>query len=241
MENEQVLLKVQKLLKLAEKAGTPEEAATAMAKASELLAKHDLGLDDLSGLSPNSPNEENFGKPSQEFVQSTSRVMRWKARMLTTIAREHCCKSWIMPKQGIVLLGHEKNRQTVKYLWNSICNQIDDFTKRNAYGCGGDYVNAYRCGMVETISVRLKGSTQKAVQETYQENAGNSMALVRIDRAIDLMKKLANEVQHETPGLRNLPGRAVNSFGFNHGKRDGHKVAISNAKDGLGSGQKKLK
>lgn len=235
--NDKILAKVEKLFRLAEKAGTAEEATTAMGMASELLAKYGLNLQDLK---EKAPQEENFGVPEKEFLVCSKRVILWKSKLANIIAKEHCCKIWRVPKSGIVILGHEKNKQIVKYLYNSFVRQIDDMTKRNAYGRGGDYVNSYRHGVVDTLGRRLKGSTEKAIKKEYQENANNSSALVVIDRALELQKKLQQEVLARTPRLTKSKGSKMRSDGYYHGQKDGNKISISSGAGSISSGIKKI-
>lgn len=235
---EKVINKVQKLLRLAEKAGTPEEAGSAFAMASALLAKHGLGLDDLSVENQN--QDENFGNVESELIDRSGRVMQWKATLALIIAKEHACQAWFIKKTGVVVLGHQKNRSAVAYLYQSVIRQIDALTKEKAYGKGGRFVNSYRHGCVSAVASKIQNSTEGMIRQEYSQNQGNSMALVRLDHALETRKRLEREVATKMPRLgKGYSSKTVDASGFEAGRRDGQGIAVGGGK-GLTSGLKKI-
>ena len=62
-----IIKKIQKILRLAEKAGTEEEARTAMQMAHEMLTKYNLSLGDVNSFTDQDCNEESFSFKGQSM------------------------------------------------------------------------------------------------------------------------------------------------------------------------------
>lgn len=103
-EAEAVLDKVAKLLALADRAGTPEEAATAASKAQLLMEKHSLSATALEKRSGES------GKRMQEAVEGG--FYRYQQDVWREVAKLNFCVHWVGRQRVEVKDIRRKNRRT---------------------------------------------------------------------------------------------------------------------------------
>lgn len=241
--------KIEKLLRLAEKAGTEEEAATAMAMAQELMTRYKI---DVSILDTENQQQIKNDSIVSDFVvgdnkeQAMGKVATWKCYLVGALAEANNSKYFYIPKTGIKIVGFESDVQIVKYLYPFFARQIDQLTLLNARGKGGNYCANYRLGVVYTVKEKLMKAKNSAMQTAYRDAhvTNNPNALVKLDSAIADLRNKEKQVQafYGRLGLRNSSGqRKNNRDAFEDDRRDGQSINTNNSSRGsLGTGQKKI-
>lgn len=254
MNIEKATARVRKLMKLAnDPAATPEEAATAAARASELMERYRLGaasIDDDEAADQKAYADE---KPTHETVERTARVRPWQVQLAEACARANRCRVYVTPARGITMIGRPSDLQAAAYLYAACRRQVDALARPATRGFGAVYARSWREGCVATIGRRLRESTEAATQSAYQEASGNSNALVRLDEAVALKKRVEDEADRmvnricygtETPGRRtgwSGGARGLDAAGYHAGVRAGQSVSLGGRSAGaLSSGQKKI-
>jgi len=197
--HEDFLRKIAALKRLAEKAGTPEEAAAAAAMAAKLMRDHDIAEVDVAGWAP-----DDLGA----YINHEGVVVKtsWRQVLFTAIVRANGCRvirhhdpndkahrPWLYRTVGkqanidAVLDQYEFLATIVDKLSRS--HYIDYALTANAHGMQieneSNWRHAFRCGAADTISRRLIDSITKQAEE----NVKVSNALIVLDKRVGLAVK----------------------------------------------------
>lgn len=171
--NSKVIDKVRKLLRLAERGGTPEEAASAAAKAQELILRHKL---DSVTLDDDTPEEEQVVGHHDNAPLDASGSATWKTRLAHFLCLHNSCRA-VKYGRALLIVGTPTNVETVRFLYRHVSDQIQNLTRMSASGRGKSYANNYRVGCVDGVNEKLR-DMQRAIRQEY---AGSS-ALMVIDK-----------------------------------------------------------
>jgi hypothetical protein len=257
MTKEEAIEKVRKLLALSQ-SNNPHEAALAAQRAQEILNKYEIeqGMLDLSSDDPTDKEQITqdgiLGEPTQ-------RMSAWKGVLSDALARANACRSywhWLHTVNQtnwrparimrLKIVGRPSDVQKVQYMFSLLVAEVDRLTKRDCAGKGKTYSNNYRHGMVGAIAEKIHEAKQSARRAVYAEHAGDTLALVKIDRSLERLDRRDQDMAQWMKAnlkLKNMPSSASHDYAARaHGYRVGKKeVSVnSRARGGLGAAKKAL-
>lgn len=176
---ESLIARIQKLLALGERGGTEAEAEAAMQKAHELLAKHNLSLDDVKGVEA----EEDYvmdesaataRQPWQDYIYgSVSRLY-----FCRHLKRTRYCGSKVSGVQHLII-GKPSNVAVVKYIAAYLIRTGGELAREAAAGAESRqaFVNSFKKGFAIRINSRVNEEIKKA-REGKMTDASTGTALV---------------------------------------------------------------
>lgn len=221
MENtvdlKKILEKAGKLKALAERAGTPEEAANAAAKLQSMMLRYNL-----SEQAVEENLSENLDKYTKEdFELNENRNHKgWTSSLYWSIAKANQCESLYYPKSvkmGIV--GRKHNIDMVNYLYGYLSQEIKRQAKVASKGeyKPGSFNRAFCLGAVSTVRKRLQEEVASVVREEpkYGELIIVENQLVR------------NEFKKHFPHTRSGGSTSVNNRdGYAAGRAAGRNIGL---------------
>jgi len=124
MPSDNVVERIRKLLRLAEDAGATEaEAASALERASALLLRHNLTMDQVTVTSADTPSV------TKQPIR-TGWAGSWRGTLLAILARHNLC-SPLVSRQGkvdtVIVVGRPANVQATHALYDWIAAQLERF------------------------------------------------------------------------------------------------------------------
>jgi len=230
-----VLTRVKKLLNLTvERGATPEEAASAAAKAQALLFEHNLKLADVEGVG----EESEYVLGEIDLNVRGKFHVNWHRRLLTAIARYNFCRMIVLSsgtkgsgKKGApeqcVIVGRPHNIEFVIWLYRSVSTQIADMSKvamrryceETLPGPQGAWTREFCYGAVVTIANRLW-----AQRERDKAASAKSTALVRVS---DVKLQDAFNRYFPPEGRAKASTESMKDYGgYIHGKEAGKSVSL---------------
>jgi hypothetical protein len=173
MSESKIIEKIQKLLALAEGAGTEEEAETVFAKARSLMVQHAVEEMDLV-KSGHAPTE----KIVERHVTLRARDERRKAKsiLLNSIALANRCKV-LLYRDTISIIGYESDTVFVEMLWTSVLiqmanaqtrewgkyqHQTPSYAQTSRYIFVNQFSLGYAAGVGQRLIVRAKADDKAA-------------------------------------------------------------------------------
>jgi len=217
-----ILNRVKKLLALTEARGaTPEEAASAGAKAQALLFEHNLTISQVDTHELDTPAESI--EQIDLTMDANARTLTWKRTLLYTVARYNFCTGIYTPGTTIMhVIGKRSNVLVVEYMVETIGAEIDRLAKlagKTVLSNRAAFVASFCRGAVATINERLKAQAQ--VNETA--SAACTALVVQSKGA------LAAAVKGFYPRLSySRRSSRIGSYnGFNAGRSAGHDIGLS--------------
>ena len=229
--NDKVIDKIQKLLALAESSNV-NEAASAAARAQELMTKHQIELADLQALTPGLELEEIV---NAELFSEKS-MINWKVALAAGIAKANDCSVYsaryknarnklVEVKSNFV--GRKSALETVRYFYGYLVNQVN-FLASQVRGPDVDraYLNAFRLGAVAKITTRLLAARDAAKVGA----SGSALAVINKDseRVQAVLDKM-NLKSGASPSIKDTEGFAA-------GIRAGDTVKLDKSGPALQSG-----
>lgn len=231
-----ILAKIKKLQALTtERGATPEEAATAAAKAQALLFEHNLSQCDVDTKEQAGPDP--YGKVETTLEGANRNTVTWRRTLLYTIAKHNFCTAITLPNQTkMIVIGKRSNVETVLYLNHILVREIERLAVeagRTVLTNRAAYLVSFCRGAVSTIHRRLQEqqaeSEQAATSHTHARGTSNAVA-------INTMRQDLNRaVTHFYPqGLRTSTTRSrVGSMdGYRSGQQAGAGISMHR---GIGS------
>jgi len=172
------LLKIKKLMALAEGSSFPEESASALAKAQILMLKHKVDqamledvseedVEDIQDFRDSPLNEEDRGKRKKSM---------WKVRLASVLCDHNGCYMF-SSGVNIVLVGKPSDVSTIRYMYGYCIREIDRITKANCKGQGRTYSNNFRYGCVAAVNEAMKAE-QEAMKAELQANCNEKGLMV---------------------------------------------------------------
>jgi len=243
----QVIDKVRKLLRLSTSPNV-HEAALAAAKAQELIDRHQLAqvtleMDTSAASVPDEPIQHFKDAP----LDRADRRERWRIDLASSVARANQCRIWLV-RGNIMIVGRPSDAETVRYLFGWLAPEVNRLAQSEGAGKGSSWRNNFRLGAVEAIRAQLKRQHLALVETLREEAGGNMAALVRVDRALAIVKERDAAVDTwfdafcRRLGLGNSRGSSYNydAAAREAGRRAGASLAIGKARRGLTAGVKRL-
>jgi len=245
-DTNKVIDKIAKLMRLAQGAGTAEEAATAFGAAQRLAEAHKiaLGAVDVSDQPEAEEPEEPIGaKP----LDAGSRLASWRIELGVAIAHANGCRTYI--KRGgqttLMVVGRPSDQATVGYMLAAIARQVDTLARKASEGKGRAYATDFRLGAVSMIRQRLQEARRAARAEARQTaSAEGGTALVRVDRSIAKMDAAEAAIKMwMDEKLKLRAGRANKrnvGSGYAAGREAGRSIGLGGGGRSIGPGQRAI-
>jgi len=211
---EKILDRVRKLLRLSE-SNNPNEAATAFAKAQELIDKYKLSLllleeDDTSS----SFNEEITEEVMNVMGKSYS---SWGSRLSYIIANANDCRTYmtktIMNQTRmavLIIVGKPSNAALARYLFDHIKSEIERLSIRDCKGMGKTYANSYKLGAIDTIKQKLDKQREASINQLKEQCITTGVDMVHLNNALDKFGQSLKDVD-EFLKSKNLQKSTLNS------------------------------
>lgn len=183
MENrEKVLKKIENLLALAGNNPSENEALAAALKAQELMAKYNIELAEVEGQD----KSEEIVKEKYAPKANCHYVRKWRYTLANIIARNFCCKTYVVNRETTVFYGYAKDAkiavEVFKFLFetgNKLANRYYLKCKKEGAETKG-VLNTYLLGFCDGIKEVLDKQctalmivTPKEVEESYAELSKN--------------------------------------------------------------------
>lgn len=208
-EQQKVINTIAKLLRLARGKGTtPAEAATAAAKAQELLDRYKLSMELVESAERTGPEEEVGG--DKDPLWKGGKIIQWKRALACGIADANDCQILILAgcrgaknSAEIQLVGRPTDLQVVRYLFAYLEREIDRLAKEALttapvhYGLSMGaarrvWGNSFRRGAVYEVVNRLR-QARVAVRREAAATAAGSRALVRLEERSVAVQRWVDE------------------------------------------------
>lgn len=248
--------KIRKLLALAKNNTSPEEAATAYARAVELATLAGLDLEDLEDLAKAAETPEP-PRTVESIVLRTldasthRRVCTWRCYVSMGVARS-CGVGHILQGGVILVYGQPSDLDTASTIYTAIAAQVEDMADRavSEYRTHSyrdphrdpsprAWVSAWRVGCATTIFHRLRHRADVVAQKRAELPTAETVALARIDNAAAYLARVAAAVERFAD--EQLPrrvdhralGRISSASGYRDGRLAGERVSLT-AKKAIG-------
>jgi len=226
-ERENILMKVKRMLTLAEGAANEHEAALAAATAHKFMEKYNLCISDVSEISTDDTEIE------EDTVFETGRLISWKRLLLHAVARCFNCSTLIYSEyrsRTMKLVGTKSDISVAKATYQYLESVVERLAKTNVKGTGRSYVNSYKRGLVTTLLNRLQVKSEENRREVRREATavGTELAVVKNANLKSYMDKF---------GKYKAPESQIEWSAYDRGRQDGHSIGLDSQ---LGTDSRKL-
>lgn len=241
--------KIQKLLRLQERAGSIEEAANAASKVRAMLLKYNLDLETVQMAGGSSSQEEPICRPSFNTDELTKKSEGGWIRSLTeAIAKQNMC-TVIGTGQTIGLIyiiGTATNAELVWYMVEELSHRIrgmsrEAFRKYDGREKRNTYFRGYYVGAVQGIRSQMEAKIEEEraaarIVETYEaiDRTSEQCTQLATVRMIDRMKEKVNDfISEEFPRLGYKKSTRLSGIGGRaQGMRDGSTMNLGTGSRG---------
>lgn len=218
-----VIRKIAGLMRLAERAGTEEEAATAAGKAQSLMDQYSI---DMAAVDKSKDNTA--PKISSAAVTGNHgrwAMMDWKIKLISWVGDLNGVTAIRIGKRGLVLFGKTDKIQIVDYLTTYLCREverlgIDVYWPQKGVYTGmpqRTYVQHFGIGAAHKISDRMKKERDQNVATATTINA-----LMVVDKAL-----VAESVAVAFPKLKTSTNRRRGTTAMHDGFEAGDTISWS--------------
>ena len=218
---DKVIDKIRKLFALAERNNSPEEAASAAARAQELLFQHKLSMADVEA-----PDEAEDVLGSLDF---DAPGLLWKKHIVHGVARAFYCRACTLAgsnKHKVRIVGKTSDTQAATYMAAYLINEIDHLAKvTQAQWKDRRWMNSFRIGATHIVLKRL--NEQKKAQDAYVAAAPGETALALRNDAVAVARYFKQLFPRTTTGGRS---RATSNSGYEAGQEAGRNISLGGGK-----------
>jgi hypothetical protein len=231
-----VIDRVRKLLTLAERSGSPAEAALAATRAQELIAEHRLAEADLSIAGGEDVPDERVIEEQIEGEYARRKAQAWRVTLAGVLARSFGCKIYYWQKSSrIQAIGRESDVQTLRYVQGYLSLEIQRLTeiewaKMKARCDGGElpqptrWRNSFRLGAVDAVRQKLNppkprpAPKQPAITDGLAETPREPEAPVppSAAQALVLARDARAQAEVNARWKKHFPRSRGGSSGFSH-------------------------
>lgn len=223
MTQDTILIRIKKLMAMTEARGaTPEEAATAAAKAQALLFEHNLTMAQVDATS--TEKHEEIDKHIYEMMEGKDGSMHWRKLLLHVVTKYNFCKM-VGQIDGLdrrtAIVGKKSNVDVCIYIYEHTQREIHKMAK--AYQKlqtqnKSMFYTSFCAGAVTTIGERLKA--QQATS-TASHAKGNELMVVA-------GQQLAKVFHQHFPNISQGKKISVKrADGFELGKQEGRNISLN--------------
>ena len=244
MKNEDVISKIQKLLRLqmnAEKIGSEGEAFQAAKMVKKLLFEYNLSMSDI-----NDDEEKPSVKINQSMDFGTTDIYGnwWKKNLMAIICENHLCNVYIRGNGKMFIVGAEDNVAIVKEFYNYLTKvfrrlSLEAFNKaqNNAMAQGKRYTEH---GMKKYMRSYLEGCVY-GLDQNYQSMKPTSeetgLVVCHKQMIDDYLKNADFHISEGNQRKRRKPDIMVDAF--LEGEKDGKEVSLNQQINGGNSNKTK--
>lgn len=210
--------RIRKLLELSHSTNE-HEAATAGARAAEMMSEHNITEAMLQVVDADDAAQAETrareGIVEQGLPEQSERKIAWRDRIADAVAKSFDCQT-LYWNNNLQAIGRESNvqgwRYTCQYLFSEVARLADEAWLQDGADLAAvgqrprAWKGAFRLGAADTVANRLylqrkerdererAGASKAAALLSDGSAAGNQLALVRTDRAIAILEKDRAEV-----------------------------------------------
>ena len=252
MDQERVIDKVKKLLRLST-SDNVNEAAAAAARAQALMEEHriDQAMFDVSDDGGEAPEaEEEIVDHESDPVEVGRSIASWKGQLLLAVCAVNACKSYRGHQahegryvRSLCIIGRPSDVAMVKHLYAYLAHEIDRLCLKANFGYGRTWMNSFRLGAVREVFRRLKLVAAEAQRDRRKVLGGDSKALAVLDRALVRIEQRSADVEkwvEQNMDLRKRSGGRSrhDRDGYAAGMEAGRSISLAPAKRrALGGGK----
>ena len=250
--DESIIKKVQALLALAARGGSPEESANAAAKAQALMDKHKL--DRLTVETPLEDETVYDSRKGPAFFEAEGKVIAsWVHVVASAVTqvndlflfgtrrRKDDTRLGVFPgtvkETGTLeVFGRKEDIQTAKYVFDFLVAEIERLAKLHK-GQGRTWLNNFKLAAAETVGARLKAAKLET-QAAYQASELGERALVRLqDRMVRVERAAKSTLGTLKTVQRTCRG---NNDARAAGAAAGASIRLGGAGGALSAGQRRI-
>jgi hypothetical protein len=195
MTRDEAIRKVTALLRLAQRGGTVDEAATAAARAQDLMDRFELTqsvVEELDGK-PHVEDEPilDFNRVAEGYIDSTKETVYWRWYLAHGIAKLHGCYVWQSRRgkgKATEVIGRPGSVEVVRYTFSWLSLEIEELVSRHGRGMGLVWRREFCEGAVSTIIKRLEQQRADTVSSVRSEYANNPHALMLVSNSLIRMQ-----------------------------------------------------
>lgn len=231
------LLKIKKLMALAEGSSYPEESASALGKAQALMLKHKVDQAMLEDVTEEEGIEDFRDSPLNEEDKGKKKQSKWKARLASVLCEHNGCSNF-SKGVNIILVGKPSDVATIRYMYGYCVRQINRLTKQNCKGQGRTYSNNFRYGCIEAIDEAMKAE-QEALRDSLRANHSEK-GLIVIDSLVKNHQQSSEFAQKEFKLVSSRTSYTSNDRARQAGEQAGSSIYRGKAGGGIGDAPKKL-
>lgn len=225
MTREEVLNKIQKMLRLAtNKGATENEAYVAMQQAQKLAIQYGLSLGEIS-LEEDKPKQEKIIK---DYIMDFTYSNPYNRRLIYIVADNFRCE--VLVGHGdrfvrAVFVGSETDVAIAKEVVVSAYRFMEKQAKKHSVGdvwLSKKYMNSYRLGFLEGLQSKYKDNLSKLKEEypyAIQQNAEYGLVVVKPESLVEYMKPYNKKPSYKSSAQRNDLGRGT--MAYSSGYQDG--------------------
>jgi hypothetical protein len=207
-----VIRRIRKLIALSE-SPNEAEAASALAKAKILLAKHNVSLTEIN-------DRETDVKELHLPVENN--LHPWEEKLLACITKPTFTSAIKLYVDGILyikLIGKEANAISAKVLYEYLHEAV--VTRAKMFSAAIDDLESFRIGMVDSIRKKLEEEISRTPRRV-----GTKELMLNVEKeSAECISKYLREAYGETESSENWYGVDPNSYGL--GKAIGKKISVS--------------
>lgn len=204
---------IRKLLAQAENTTHPEEAATYLAKAQQMMTDH--GIDEALARASGAPRVDFIARESVPF-DSRTQLVKAKRALLNTIALHNNCVCLMDSAKNLHIQGYGNDRARVQMLFTSMLSQMEQAVRLQGR-TDVTYRNNFSWAFVNRVHERLAAATQAS----WSARGGGAELAIR-----DTM----TEVQASVGKLRTAPrgkARQYDATARAHGTLAGDRAQLN--------------
>jgi hypothetical protein len=220
-----ILDKAQKLQALAERAGTPEEAANAASKLQDLMMRYNISEADVQGH----VTDEGMDKQEYDFEEKRN-YRSFASTLFYNIAKVNLCEAVYNPRSGkSTIIGKKHNILVTQYLFAYLSREIKrlaDESTRNVREHRAQYRRTFCIGAMSAVIKRLKDA-----KRTVQHETSNSNAIVLAEEGL-VQKAFRQAFPRTSKGSGPSVGR---TSGYYEGRAAGDGISLNEGVAGKGA------
>ncbi len=214
-----IIDKVRKLLALS-RSSNAHEAASAAAKANQLIDEYRLSVGQLT---PDNTDTDPVETASEPLLHS-NRVMMWRKSLAIRLASHYGCFVWNSPRPHAAInyqvAGRKSDIEVLNYMFAYISTECDRITLSTAKGKGRTFAESYRRGFVDGVLSQLDASRQ-----TVAKASNDPQALVKLDDRTQAARRHIEASTHLSKG-KSVTASRTDSSAFQSGQSAGRSMHL---------------
>lgn len=252
MDRTEALRKVAALLRLAARGGTVDEAATAAARAQDLMDRYELTRDVVAELD-GQPREQDepitdFYGVAEGYLDTTKTTVHWRWSLAHAIAKLYGCYIWQSRRgkgKSTEVVGRPGSVESVRYLFSWLALEIEQLVQHYGRGMGLVWRREFCEGAAHAIAQRLKQQRADTVQAMRVEYTNNPHALALVEQSLVRLQETEQSRQLAQAKYRLRSGRSraytqTNYTAREAGAEAARSINLNRANRSIGSGQRSI-